>query len=448
MHASTAHVSLAAFAITVSVTTLAAANEATLPECAGYGPHPTLPAPEQQTVPTMKIAPAQPWQGDAMPVAASGFQVNAFARDLAHPRNLYVLPNGDVLVAETDTPSKPDDYKGIKGKISKHEQYKAGSGHGSANRLTLLRDADGDGRAETRTVFLDGLNSPYGMALVGDELYVANTDSLVKVRYHDGDKQAGAAAVKVADLPGGTLNHHWTKNLIAARDGKHLYVSVGSNSNAGENGIDKETHRAAILEVDPASGKTRVFASGLRNPVGLAYEPASGALWTAVNERDALGDDLVPDYMTAVKDGDFFGFPYSYYGANLDPRVQPQKPRLVASARKPDYALGAHTASLGLTFYTGTAFPERYRGGAFIGQHGSWNRSQPAGYRVVFVRFENGKPVGAPEQILGGFRDAQGYARGRPVGVAVDKRGALLVADDVGGRVWRVTAQTAATPAH
>jgi len=422
-----------------------AASDAKLPESAGYGPEPKLPAPDVQKLPTMKIAPTQPWKGEEKPSAAHGLQVNAFAQELAHPRNLLVLPNGDVLVAETDTPSKPDDYKGIKGKINKHEQYKAGSGHGSANRLTLLRDKDGDGVAETKTIFVEDLNSPYGMALLGDTLYIANTDSLVKVAYHEGDMKAAGAAVKVADLPGGTLNHHWTKNLLASRDGKHLYVSVGSNSNAGENGIDKETNRAAILEIDPASGKTRVYASGLRNPVGLAYEPQSGALWTSVNERDLLGDDLVPDYMTSVHEGDFFGFPYSYYGANLDPRVQPQKPQLVASARKPDYALGAHTASLGLAFYTAKALPERYRGGAFVGQHGSWNRSQPAGYRVVFVKFEHGKPTGEPEEILGGFRDAQGYAHGRPVGVAVDKQGALLVADDVGGRVWRVTAQGAAT---
>jgi glucose/arabinose dehydrogenase len=435
--------------IGILIATLAcAASEPKLPESAGYGANPTLPTPDVQKLPTMKIAPTQPWKGDEKPTAADGLQVNAFAQDLAHPRNLLVLPNGDVLVAETDTPSKPDDYKGIKGKINKHEQYEAGSGHGSANRLTLLRDKDGDGVAETKTIFVQDLNSPYGMALIGDTLYIANTDSLVKVPYHAGDTQASAQPQQVADLPGGTLNHHWTKNLLASRDGKHLYVSVGSNSNAGENGIDKETNRAAILQIDPVSGETRVYASGLRNPVGLAYEPESGALWTAVNERDLLGDDLVPDYMTSVKDGDFFGFPYSYYGANLDPRVQPQKPQLVASARKPDYALGAHTASLGLAFSTGTAFPERYRGGAFVGQHGSWNRSQPAGYRVIFVKFAGGKPTGEPQEILGGFRDANGNARGRPVGVAIDKRGALLVADDVGGRVWRVTAQGAATANH
>ena len=395
----------------------------------------------------MKIAPAQPWRDDEKPQPAAGLQVNAFARDLAHPRNLLVLPNGDVLVAETDTPSKPDDYKGIKGKITQHEQSKAGSGHGSANRVTLLRDADGDGVAETKTIFLQDLNSPYGMALIGDTLYVANTDSLVKVPYRDGDTQASAPAQKVADLPGGTINHHWTKSLVASRDGKHLYVGVGSNSNAGENGIDAEKNRADILEVDPTSGQWRVYASGLRNPAGLALN-TDGSLWTSVNERDELGDDLVPDYMTAVHEGDFFGFPYSYYGAHVDDRVKPQNPQLVASARMPDYALGSHTACLGLTFSADNQLPERFHNGAFVGQHGSWNRSQPVGYRVIFVKFEQGKPTGEPQEVLGGFRDAQGNARGRPVGVAIDKHGALLVADDVGGRVWRVTAAAVAATAH
>ena len=415
---------------------------ANLPESAGYGPHPTLPEPQKKLLPTMKIAPAEPWRGDDKPQPAEGLQVNAFARDLAHPRNLLVLPNGDVLVAETDTPNKPDDYKGIKGKIAQHTQREAGSGHGSANRLTLLRDADGDGVAETKTIFLQELNSPYGMALIGDMLYVANTDALVKVPYHEGDTRAAAPAQKIADLPGGTINHHWTKSLVASRDGKHLYVGVGSNSNAGENGIDREKDRAGILEVDPGSGQWRVYASGLRNPAGLALN-ADGTLWTSVNERDELGDDLVPDYMTSVHEGDFFGFPYSYYGAHVDDRVKPQNPQLVASARVPDYALGSHTACLGLTFTADNRLAERFHNGAFIGQHGSWNRSQPAGYRVIFVKFAQDKPTGEPQEVLGGFRDAQGNARGRPVGVAVDKHGALLVADDVGGRVWRVTAKDA-----
>ncbi|HXR63407.1 MAG TPA: sorbosone dehydrogenase family protein [Rudaea sp.] len=416
-----------------------AAVASTLPESAGYGPHPQLPPPKPQTIPTIKIAPTRPWSGAETPQAAAGFAVNEFARNLAHPRMLYVLPNGDVLVAETDTPEKPQDYKGIKGTVMKFEQRRAGAGHGSANRLTLLRDADANGVAETQTVFLQGLNSPYGMSLVGDSLYVANTDSLVRVPYHAGETKVTAVPTRIAGLPGGSINHHWTKNLVASRDRRHLYVSVGSNSNAGENGIEAETDRASILEVDPSTGKTRVYASGLRNPVGLAWQPDSGALWTSVNERDELGDDLVPDYMTSVHDGAFYGFPYSYYGAHLDPRVQPARPDLAATAQMPDYALGAHTASLGLVFYDGDAFPQRYRGGAFVGQHGSWNRSQASGYKVVFVPFDHGKPSGAAEDILTGFLDAQGNARGRPVGVAVDRHGALLVADDVGGRVWRVT---------
>jgi len=438
MHASI--IVLSAVAVLAGYSSHAASS---LPESAGYGPQPTLPEPQKKLLPTMKIAPAEPWHDDEKPQPATGLSVDAFAKDLAHPRNLLVLPNGDVLVAETDTPDKPDDYKGIKGKITQHEQSKAGSGHGSANRLTLLRDADGDGVAETKTIFLQDLNSPYGMALIGDMLYVANTDSLVKVPYHDGDTKASAPAQKIADLPGGTINHHWTKSLVASRDGKHLYVGVGSNSNAGENGIDNEKDRADILEVDPASGHWHVYASGLRNPAGLAVN-TDGTLWTSVNERDDLGDDLVPDYMTSVHAGDFFGFPYSYYGAHLDPRVQPQRPELVASARMPDYALGSHTASLGLTFTADNKLPERFHNGAFVGQHGSWNRSQPVGYRVIFVKFERGKPIGEPQDVLGGFRDAQGNARGRPVGVAMDKRGALLVADDVGGRIWRVTAAATA----
>jgi len=439
MHAST--IVLSAVLVLAGCSSHAASS---LPESAGYGPNPTLPEPQKSLLPTMKIAPARPWQGGEKPQPAAGLSVNAFAKDLAHPRNLLVLPNGDVLVAETDTPSKPADYKGIKGQITKHEQKEAGSGHGSANRLMLLRDADGDGVAETKTVFLQGLNSPYGMALVGNTLYVANTDSLVKVAYREGETKASAEPQKVADLPGGPLNHHWTKSLVASKDGKHLYVGVGSNSNAGENGIDQENNRAAILEIDPDSGQSRVFASGLRNPAGLTRDPDSGTLWAAVNERDELGDDLVPDYMTSVHEGDFFGFPYSYYGAHIDERVKPQNPQLVATARMPDYALGSHTACLSLTFSAANSLTERFHNGAFVSQHGSWNRSQPVGYRVIFVKFEQGKPVGEPQEVLTGFRDAQGNARGRPVGVAIDKRGALLVADDVSGRVWRVTAAAGA----
>jgi glucose/arabinose dehydrogenase len=321
----------------------------------------------------------------------------------------------------------------------KSAMKKAGAGVPSANRITLLRDADGDGVAETRTIFLQNLNSPFGMVLVGSTFYVANADALVRVPYVAGATEISTTPIKVVDLPGGPLNHHWTKNVIASRDGTRLYVTVGSNSNAGENGMDKEANRAAILEVDPASGRFRVFASGLRNPNGLDWQPDSGELWTAVNERDEIGSDLVPDYMTSVKDGGFYGWPYSYYGQHVDVRVTPPRPDLVASALVPDYALGPHTASLGLAFYRGSLLPSRYVGGVFIGQHGSWNRRPASGYRVIFVPFAKGRPAGAIEEILTGFLDEDGKARGRPVGVAVDKAGAVLVADDVGNIIWRIT---------
>jgi glucose/arabinose dehydrogenase len=417
-------------------------EKATLPERAGFGPQPTLPAPNPTLIPTVNIAPAKGWPAGATPTAAAGLSVNAYENNLDHPRWLYVLPNGDVLVAETNAPPKPEDSKGIRGWITKLVMKRAGAGVPSANRITLLRDADGNGIAETRTVFLQGLNSPFGMTLVGRTLYVATTDAVVRFPYNDGDTQITEPGVKVVDLPAGPINHHWTKNIIASRDGSRLYVTVGSNSNVGENGLENEAHRAAILEVDPATGRTRVFASGLRNPNGLAWQPQSGALWTTVNERDEIGSDLVPDYMTTVKDGGFYGWPYSYYGQHVDARVKPQRPDLVAQAITPDYALGAHTASFGLIFYEGKFLPERYVGGAFIGQHGSWNRSPRSGYKVIFVPFAAGRPVGAPEDVLTGFINADGDALGRPVGVAVDRVGALLVADDVGNTVWRVTPAT------
>jgi glucose/arabinose dehydrogenase len=349
-----------------------------------------------------------------------------------------VLPNGDVLVAETDAPPKPADGKGLRGWIMKHVMRRAGSGLPSANRISLLRDADRDGIAEVKTAFLAGLDSPFGMALVGDTLYIANADELVRFPYIPGSTSISAAPTRVAELPGGPINHHWTKSLVANRDGTRLYVGVGSNSNVAENGMDAEENRAAILEIDPAAGASRVFASGLRNPVGMDWQPDSGELWVAVNERDELGDDLVPDYMTHVQEGGFYGWPYSYWGAHVDSRVTPQRADLVARAIVPDYSLGAHTASLGLVFYDADAFPARYRGGAFIGQHGSWNRREPVGYKVVFVPFAGGRPAGPPEDILTGFLDPGGDANGRPVGVAVAGDGALLVADDVGGREWRV----------
>jgi glucose/arabinose dehydrogenase len=399
-----------------------------------------LPAPDTGLLPTVKIAKAVGWQVHEMPTPADGFEVAAFARNLDHPRWLYVLPNGDVLVAESNAPARPEDSKGLKGWVQDKVMARAGAGVPSANRITLLRDANRDGRVELQVTFLEGLNSPFGMALVGDRFYVANTDAIVSFPYREGDQNISSAGTVLAPLPGGPLNHHWTKSLVASEDGRTLFVGVGSNSNVAENGMDKEVDRAAILAVDIATGQTRVFASGLRNPVGMDFNPETRELWTAVNERDELGNDLVPDYMTSVREGEFFGWPYSYFGQHLDPRVEPQAPELVASARVPDYALGAHTASLGLAFYDGTAFPARFHGGAVIGQHGSWNRKPRAGYQVVFVPFTDGKPSGEPEPLLTGFLNEDGEARGRPVGVTVDPSGGLLVADDVGNIVWRVTA--------
>lgn len=411
---------------------------ATLPESAGFGPTPVLPPPHRMLVPTVRIAPATGWPSGGMPLAAAGLSVSAFATRLEHPRWLYVLPNGDVLVAESNGPPRPDDARGIKGWVMGLVMDRAGAAVPSANRITLLRDTDGDGVAETRTAFLTGLNSPFGMALVGGDFYVANTDSILRFTYRTGATQLIGAGVKVVDLPAGTINHHWTKNIIASRDGSRLYVTVGSNSNVGEHGMENEVSRAAILEVDLATGHSRQFASGLRNPNGLDWEPQTGALWTTVNERDEIGSDLVPDYMTAVQDGAFYGWPYSYYGSHVDSRVAPQRPDLVALAVVPDYALGAHTASLGLAFNRGRLLPQHYAGGAFIGQHGSWNRQPRSGYKVIFVTFSQGRPVGIPEDVLTGFVDAQGKAQGRPVGVAMDGAGALLVADDVGNAIWRV----------
>lgn len=406
----------------------------------GTGPAPRLPEPNKTLIPTVNIAPAIGWPEGAKPVAAAGTQVAAFAENLDHPRWLYVLPNGDVLVAETNAPPKPDDGTGIRGWIMKKVMGRAGAGVPSANRITLLRDQDHDGIAETRTVFLENLNSPFGMALVGNDLYIADTDRLLRFHYENGDTAIKSQPIKVLDLPGGTLNHHWTKNVIASKDGSKLYVTVGSNSNVAENGLDKEEGRAAIWEVDRATGNHRIFASGLRNPNGLSWEPQSGALWTAVNERDEIGSDLVPDYITSVKDGAFYGWPFSYYGQHVDVRVEPQNPDMVAKAIAPDYAVGPHTASLGLTFAEGSRLPAPFTQGAFIGQHGSWNRKPHSGYKVIFVPFDAGKPSGQPMDVLTGFLNDQEKAMGRPVGVVIDQQGALLVADDVGNKVWRVSA--------
>ncbi len=408
------------------------------------GPAPVLAEPHSTLIPTVDIAPAVGWPAQAKPRAAADFQVNAFASGLDHPRTVYVLPNGDVLVAETNAPAKPDDGKGIKGAVMKSVMKKAGAGVASPNRITLLRDANGDGVAETRSVLLQKLNSPFGIALIGQTLYVADTDAVLAFPYREGQTSIAAAPVKVADLPAGTLNHHWTKSLAASTDGKRLYVGVGSNSNVGENGIDKETDRAAVLEIDIASGARRVFASGLRNPTALAFQPDGGKLWTVVNERDELGNDLVPDYLTSVREGAFYGFPYSYYGQHVDKRVKPQNPALVAKAIAPDYALGSHVAPLGLAFYTGQALPPRFRNGAFIGLHGSWNRKPLSGYKVVFVPFNGGMPSGPMETVLDGFLNDQRQAQGRPVGVAQDNAGAVLIADDVGNTIWRLSSRSAA----
>ena len=413
---------------------------ARLPVSAGTGPDPTLPEPEHALIPVVNVAKALGWPAGATPMSAPGTSVARFAEGLDHPRWIQVLPNGDVLVAETNAPAKPDDGKGIKGWVMKKLMTRAGAAAPTANRITLLRDTNGDGIADSRSVFLAGLNSPFGMALVGNDFYVANTDAIVRYTYAPGATRIDAPGVKVMDLPAGPLNHHWTKSLIASKDGMRLYVTVGSNSNAAENGIEQEEGRAAIWEYDIKSGTSRLFATGLRNPNGMAWEPESGALWTAVNERDELGSDLVPDYMTSVRDGAFYGWPYSYYGQHVDTRVNPPRPELVAKAISPDYALGPHTASLGLAFSQGTSLPAAFRNGMFVGQHGSWNRKPHSGYKVIFVPFAAGKPSGVPVDVLTGFLVDDRDALGRPVGVALDKTGALLVADDVGNIIWRVRA--------
>jgi glucose/arabinose dehydrogenase len=415
-------------------------GDARLPLTAGVGPDPQLPPPDSSLIPVVEIAPAIGWPAGAAPRAAEGTAVARFAEHLDHPRWLYVLPNGDVLVAETNAPPRPEDNKGIKGWLMKMAMKRTGAAVPSANRITLLRDADGDGIPETRTAFIEGLNSPFGMALAGGYLYVANTDALVRFPYSQAQTRITAPPEKIVDLPAGPINHHWTKNVIADGTGTKMYVTVGSNSNIAENGFDNETNRACILEVDLAARRHRVFAAGLRNPNGLAWEPETGALWTTVNERDEIGSDLVPDYMTSVRPGGFYGWPFSYFGQHVDERVQPQRPDLVATAIRPDYALGPHTAALGLVHSKGVALPDRFRRGMFVGQHGSWNRRPRSGYNVVFVPFDGGRPSGMPIEVLSGFVSEDGEAFGRPVGVALDRHGGLLVADDVGNIVWRVAA--------
>jgi glucose/arabinose dehydrogenase len=405
------------------------------------GPSPVLPPLQQYLLPPMHLARVVGWKPGEMPTVAPGLKIEALAQGLAHPRSVYVLPNGDILVVESKSPNvqpvaRPKDI--VMGWVE--SWVTSGGKTGESNRITLLRNAGGEGKPQARSIFLDHLASPFGVALVGPDLYVANTDAIVHFTYNEGDTKITSPGTQLTPLPGGPIDHHWTKSLVASRDGSLLYVGVGSNSNITENGLEAEENRAAIWEVDRATGRWRIFASGLRNPNGLTFEPESGALWTVVNERDELGPDLVPDYMTSVKDGGFYGWPYSYYGQHLDPRVQPQRPDLVEKAIVPDYALSSHVAPLGLTFCTADALPEKYRGGAFVGEHGSWDRPQLNGYKVVFVPFNGGRPNGKAEDVVTGFLNASGEARGRPVGLAIDKTGALLIADDAGNTVWRVTA--------
>lgn len=415
-------------------------DQAQVPLEALQGPRPRITAPRVQTIPTIKVADLVGWKAGATPLPAAGLKVAAFASGLAHPRWLYQLPNGDILVAETNSPPRKTGFS-LTGFVMKALLNKAGAGVPSANRITLLRDTNGDGVADSRSVLIAGLNSPMGMALVGNQLYIANTDALVRVPYETGAMRITAKPETVVRYPGG--GNHWARNVLASEDGKTLYVAVGSASNIGENGLDQEVNRAAILEVDPAAKTFRVFAAGLRNPQGLAFEPQSGRLWTTVNERDMLGSDLAPDYMTAVGLGDFFGWPHSYWGGYVDKRVQPERPDLLEYSKRPDYALGPHTASLGLSFAKGATLGGQFTNGAFVGQHGSWNRSPVSGYKVIYVPFAaGGFPVkGAkPVDVLSGFLDKDGNAQGRPVGVTLDRTGSLLVADDVGNVIWRVSA--------
>jgi len=425
---------LPAVALSCMAAALATAALAADPQ-ALYGPDPRLPEPRRGLLPAMGIADAVSW-GDRTPAVPDGYEIHAIAKDLKIPRQALVLPNGDILVAEgrggSHKPSvKPKDF------VAGYFIGKGTSPVKGGDRLTLLRDADGDGTYELQTVFADGLNAPYGMALVDGRLYVANQDSLVRFDYRDGQTRADRPPQKVIDLPS-EINHHWTKALTASADGKYLYVGIGSNSNITERGMPAEEDRARIWRIDLATGAHEAYATGLRNPTALAIQPDTGQLWAVVNERDELGPDLVPDYLTAVRKGAFYGWPYSYWGQHVDERVRPQDPDKVASAIAPDYSLGSHVAPLGIAF-SDPAMGEAFADGVFVGEHGSWNREQPAGYKVVFVPFRDGKPTGAPVDFVSGFRGDDAKTRGRPVGVAVDPRGALIVVDDLANIVWRVT---------
>lgn len=425
----------------LTLTVLSLRAHAQIAPMSEYGPDPALPPAQQSWVPTLKIPKNVGWPAGATPTPMHGLQVSALADHLSHPRMLYVLPDGDVLVAETDAPPESGFGALLQSWVLKFE---GAPELVSTNRIVLLRPKS-DGSPAERHVFLSGLHSPFGMALVGHDFYVANTDAVLKFQYNDGDTELHGNSTRVTALPAVPVGH-WTRNLIASADGSGLYVGVGSSSNIADDGISLERERAAIWLIDLATGTHRLYASGLRNPVGLAWEPQSGALWTSVNERDGMGDALPPDYMTSVREGGFYGWPYSYYGQHVDARVKPQDPAKVAAALKPDYALGAHTASLGLCWSGSASLPPAFKTGMFVGQHGSWNRSVNSGYKVIFVPFENGRPVGTPVEVLTGFLNDRQQAQGRPVGVAMDPQGALLVADDVGNTVWRVTATTSSAP--
>ena len=424
--------------ITLAVAVTACADKPAKDVSAAQGPNPSLDAPSERVIPTVNVAKGEGWPEGTKPTTAAGLTVAEFAGELDHPRWLHVLPNGDVLAAESDSPGTDKTGGNVKGFVQKLLMKKAGSSKGSANRISLLRDADGDGVAETRTVLLSGLYSPFGMAFANGELFIANADGIVAYPFRPGQTEITVRPRHVTELPSG-YNHHWTKSMVASPDGRFLFVGIGSNSNVGENGLEMEVGRAAIWMIDAKSGAYRIFANGLRNPVGIDWNPWSGQLWTVVNERDELGDNLVPDYLTSVRDGAFYGWPWSYYGSTVDTRVAPARPDMVAKAISPDYALGPHVAPLGLTFSDGQKLGARFAQGAFVGEHGSWNREDPSGYQVVFVPFAGAKPVGKPLTILSGFRVGD-TARGRPVGVEIANDGSLLVADDVGGKVWRVSA--------
>lgn len=432
--------------VAACVALAACADSQNIDRSAQYGPDPKLPEPSRALLPHMNIPEVIGWQQGETPAVPQGFRIEAMATGLSNPRNVYPLPNGDVLVIESKKDAK-EPVERPKRPIMAWVESKAhgGSGGGPSNRILLLRDSKGDGKPESQTVLIDHLNSPFGVALVGDNLYVADTDAILRFPFKLGETKIGGAPVKVVDLPAGPINHHWTKSLTASPDGSKLYVGVGSNSNCMERGVTAERMRAAIWEVDAATGAFRVFASGLRNPNGLTFYPGSDTLWAVVNERDELGPNLVPDYMTSVKRDAFYGWPYSYWGQHVDERVQPQRADLVKAAIKPDYGLSSHVAPLGLAFYKGSSFPAQFDGGAFVGEHGSWNRPELNGYKVVFIRFQNGRPVGEPMDFATGFVK-DGKARGRPVGVAVDRTGALIIADDVGNTVWRVTSTNARSP--